>query len=505
MGANKNNSNNGGDDASPKIITEDKRVKMELLLETITKKCASSSHPILQKINHVTGSPDGGSKLRATVLSGGYTNYSYKVFVDDHPELIVFAKLCFEYALWNPDKTAHYDLQRTENEYKIMGTIASKTNGSVVAPIGCWDLEHEGQKMKIIVTEWSKGDEQFSNQFIDGAVDPRIAPKIAETIAALHSIKDFDPNFNEQVKPCMENLLEHMEDVTVEASKSQNPKDRTELYCATLGEDVIMAIINASIANYHKRDCLIHSDCHVFNILVEAKPSIEKLEFFGADGTMVLCDWEMAMAGPIGRDIGLAMSFPICCMIGHALVGHSDANESIEIYINTLIDSYLSKMRDAGKTEKEMASILRNIAGWCGWFCYLVFYVLDVQNCFPAESEETKRLHRDANGVLGMKLLRLAFDNEYVPASARLKDIRNTIETLVDDEVTCAQHAFAPRIHRMQPRKSSMLRAANRRLSDTEILHQAAESIKRFSITEDSQNIKRVTIAEDIANNELLQ
>ena len=41
------------------------------------------------------------------------TQYSYKVYVDKQPELCVFAKLSFEYALWNPDKTSHYDLQRT--------------------------------------------------------------------------------------------------------------------------------------------------------------------------------------------------------------------------------------------------------------------------------------------------------------------------------------------------------------------------------------------------------
>ena len=177
-----------------------------------------------------------------------------------------------------------------------MEKVSSKTHGSVVAPLGCWDLNHEGQKMKILVTEWSKGDEQLSNQFIDGAVDPRIAPKIAETVAALHTIEDFDPDFNQQVKPCMENLLEHMKSVAREASKSQDPKDRTESYCATLGEGVVMNIINALTANYHQRDCLIHSDCHAFNILVEAKPSIEELEAFGKNGTMVLCDWEMAMA-----------------------------------------------------------------------------------------------------------------------------------------------------------------------------------------------------------------
>ena len=176
-----------------------------------------------------------------------------------------------------------------------MESVSSKTPSSVVSPIGCWDILYQGQKMKILVTEWSKGDEQFSNQFIDGSVDPRIAPKIAATVATLHTIADFDPDFNEQVKPCMESLLAHMKDVAREASNSVVPKDRTELYCSTLGEKVVMKIVDANIANYHQRDCLIHSDCHAFNILVEAKPSIEKLEQY-AGGTMVLCDWEMAMA-----------------------------------------------------------------------------------------------------------------------------------------------------------------------------------------------------------------
>ena len=270
--------------------------KKTLLIDTIGKKCALSPSEILQQINHAVNVSGDGSKLEALVLSGGYTNYSYKVFVDKHPDLCIFAKLCFEFALWNPDRTAHYDLQRTENEYEIMKTILSKTPDCVVAPLACWDIEHEGQSMKLLVTEWSKGDEQFSNQFVDGVVDPRIASKIADTFATLHNIEDFDKNFNELVKPCMENLLEHMKNVAQEASRTQDPKDRTELYCTSLGEDVIMNIINANIANYHKRDCLIHSDAHTFNILVEAKPSIEELETFGPYGTMVLCDWEMAMA-----------------------------------------------------------------------------------------------------------------------------------------------------------------------------------------------------------------
>ena len=54
--------------------------------------------------------------------------------------------------------------------------------------------------------------------------------------------------------------------------------------------------MTASIDDFNKQDCLIHADAHVFNTLVEAKPFVDKLEEFGHNGTLVLCDWEMAMA-----------------------------------------------------------------------------------------------------------------------------------------------------------------------------------------------------------------
>jgi len=494
---------NDNSDNNDNAQVEDKILKKKLLLSTFAKECASSSHTVLQQINNAI---KNGSKLDATVLSGGYTNYSYKVFIVDKPELVVFAKLCFEFALWNPDKDAHYDLQRTSNEYEIMVTMSKLAPDSIVNPILLSDIEHEGQSMKLLVTEWSCADEQFCNQFIDGSVDPRIAPKLANTLA-------FDPSFNETVKPCMEALLENtMKKSAMEASKLDNPTDRIEAYCTSLGEEVMLKIMNASIADYHKRDCLIHADSHVFNTLVEAKPSIEHLERFGKEGTMVLVDWEMAMAGSIGQDVGKAIAFPIGCLIAHAMSGHKEANESIQAHINILIDTYFSRLREDGKTEDELASILKNIAGWCGWFQYIAFYLFreDPHNSqvhnFPVELVNKAHLC-DSIGVLSLKLMRLAYDDEYITKSASLEEVRKVFDYLIEDEVTRAQYVFASGTNKRQPRKSSMLRAANRRLSDTEMLFLAAESMKRLSLsmTEDT-NIKQVSISEVSENSaELLQ
>jgi len=78
-------------------FANDKNVKKTLLIETIGKECTTSDHEILQEINKAIGG-EGGT-LQAVVLSGGYTNYSYKVYIKEQPELCVFAKLSFEYAL----------------------------------------------------------------------------------------------------------------------------------------------------------------------------------------------------------------------------------------------------------------------------------------------------------------------------------------------------------------------------------------------------------------------
>jgi len=499
MGANDSDTVPDGDE-----FAQDKHIKKTLLIDTITKECASSSHNILQKINEAIGA---GGKLEATVLSGGYTNYSYKVYVDnDDPELQVFAKLSFEYALWNPDKSAHYDLKRTENEYEIMKTISSKSPGSVVEPLALLDLKHEDQNMKLLVTEWSKADEQFCNQFIDGSVDPRIAQKLADTLASLHTIQDFDPDFNIQIKRQLKNVVNDVIKKAMLKATCENPKDRTEMYCTSLSEDTITNIVNVSLSNYDKSDCLMHGDCHVFNTLVEAKPSVEKLKEFGPNGTTVLCDWELSLAGPIGQDVGFALSFPIGSMIAHALSGHSDAVDSIKQYTNALIDAYLARMMDGGKTTAELADILCNIIGWCGWFQYGVFYVQNVMvDFFPVETEGNKKQVHDAVGMLGLKLIRLSFDTEYIATWISSKMMRNFFSSFLEEEVTRAQYVFATWTSERLSRKSSMLRAANHRLSDASIYHLAAENVKRLSLAGSSEIIKRLSMAKDIETSELMQ
>lgn len=259
--------------------------------------------------------------------------------------------------------------------------------------------------------------------------------------------------------------------------------------------------MDAVITDYYKRDTLIHSEAHPFNILVEAKPSIEKLEQFGPNGTVVIDDWEMAMAGPIGKDLGLGLAYPIGCMIAHTLNGHNDeANPSIEAYINTLIDTYCSRMVEAGKTPEEVGGIMRNIIGWTGWFQFFTFFILGDVFPFPVESEASKTRLRDALGVLGFKLLRVSYDTNHVSRSASAEDIRKIFNDLRGEEVKRAQDVFAAGKLRRQPRKSSIWRSVIRRVSGTEMFYAAAEASLSNASTEITESIRRLSVSGEIGD-----
>lgn len=87
------------------------------------------------------------------------------------------------------------------------------------------------------------------------------------------------------------------------------------------------------------------------------------------------------MAGPMGRDVGLALSFPIACYVAHALDGEVAA--SIFEYITLLIDCYLDKMEDAGVTGSKKATLYRNIIRGAGgsrlWHCTGRSYTILIQ------------------------------------------------------------------------------------------------------------------------------
>ncbi len=85
---------------------------------------------------------------------------------------------------------------------------------------------------------------------------------------------------------------------------------------------------------------------------------------------------------------------------------------------------------------------------------------------------------------LNLKFMRLGFDTDYVPESAEAFDVREQFDSLVKEEVENAKQSFASRGQKkMQSRMSSMLRAMDRRLSNTEMFYLAHQSMRRFSVS----------------------
>ncbi|KAL7449329.1 hypothetical protein ACHAWC_001394, partial [Mediolabrus comicus] len=373
-----------------------------------------STIPIFREIYQAIESNDD-SELKADVLTGGVTNYSYKLYVTNCPELCLFAKLSFAYAAWNPDRSAHFDLQRTSNEYEIMKTFSKIKPECVVAPLACYDIEQDGQKMKLLVTEYSKADEQFANQHIEGSVDIRLAPKLADMLAAIHNMQGIDPTFNDQCKLNVAGLNEQILEYVKETCSSTTPKDRTERYMVETG----------------------------------------------------------------GLDVGVCLSYPIMCMMVHARNGYTDAVLSIKTYAATLLDCYEQRMLEAGKTSEEMSDIMRHVVGWCGCFFFQVFYYLRVfLDTLPVNSEDDREFIRDTMGALGLKMIRVCYDNNFCTERSSSVEVRRVFMSLLEEEVSRIAQSRSPGMRKtaMQPRRLSSLRASNRRVSDACISSMAFSS-----------------------------
>ena len=108
---------------------------------------------------------------------------------------------------------------------------------------------------------------------------------------------------------------------------------------------------------------------------------------------------------------------------------------------------------------------------------------------FPCEGAGDKQYVKDAMGVLGLKLLRLSYDTDYFPTGATTEQVKKMFLSLVEEEVTETARKRHMNRRRRQPRKSSILRATNRRVSDAMLNFSAADEVARLynrelSITE---------------------
>ena len=464
-------------------MNKDKEVKKEILIDLVASYCNENSE--FEDFRAIGKAIKVDDKLTAKVVSGGVTNYSYKVFLEGDPNgaPCFFAKIAFPYALWNPDRSVHYDVARTANEFKIMKRFKEMLgeDAPVATPYLCVDVEDTG--MKILVVEWtSNADEQWANQFIDGEVDHRVIPKLAKAIAALNLAPlddEFDPMFNDNVRPCMRTMFGLTKQIFGQVIEGDETLDSCVTYMKAMGQEKYNALIDGLDELYMTRECINHSDTQCFNLLVEKKPSIDKLQAFGDNGDLVICDWEMSMAGPHGRDAGIVQCWPVACALTHAAHGHKEAAYDILECCVEFWDEYAKVfVEQGGKDAAFMTKTFRSSMGWNAKYLYIAMYQMGLlSENLPTDdlSEEMKILGKGSLGLTGIKFFEYAFGNK--EPDLGLEELRARFRGIIVCEIEVLLKCASK--YKARPRRASVLRAQGRRVSDAMAFDEVA---RRFSI-----------------------
>ena len=489
----------------PKVVA-DRQNKLELVLEYVSKNCtADSPHQDIRTIHAALAT--GGDRLVGKIISGGYTNYSYQLYLANSPITKLFSKVCFEYALWCPgDEKKYYDLDRQTCEFILMERF-SKSLGTdeesspVVTPYLLLDVANPDAdekddcpagNLRILVSEWaSSTDEQWVNQFIDGDVDRRVLPKLATAIAKISLTKVNDPTeFNKgmltglremwsEFSPLYDKFFEEEEE-----GETNNANDICRKYLKQhMGKEQFNFIQETMHKYENSKECLVHDDTHVFNILVEAKSDGQ--QSFGENGDFVLCDWEMAHTSCHGLDLGLLFYVPIACAYIHAALGSDDKAKDIISCLNEVWDVYAAYMvEEGGKDSEFLANTFMNVIGFTGMRMFCVLYALKAQieylNNGDLTEEEMGRVVSYV-GLTGIQFQEYGFvSGRQQTQNVDLDHARGffnshkkaMLGTVANDDTLNRRRKMLATVTTsasLQRRRSSLLRQTGRRVSDASL------------------------------------
>ena len=273
-----------------------------------------------------------------------------------------------------------------------------------------------------------------------------------------------DPDFNSDCRDCMINIFPDMKQVILKKIESPSDDDdrnnsRATKLAKELGVDYCNTIFEACTNNYRSREITCHSDLHAFNILVERKPDVQHLENFGPNGTVVICDWEMAMCGPIGLDVGRIYSIPVASILAHAVSGNEDAVQGLREFLSEFWIIYSSAMKSAGKDEDFLCKSYRNAMAFLGWKL-LGIYTFDWFVPFLPVNENDVEAFKDSLCVVSLKLMRWGFAGYEEGLS--VAELQSRLHRTIDEELSIIQSQK----RRTRGRRSSVLRETNRRVSD---------------------------------------
>lgn len=412
--------------AADDALAREREEKKRIVIDAIAARCREpSDFEDVREFGRALLEAEGDDGLELEVLSGGETNFSYKVSLKQNPSKSVFAKISFSYALWNPDKSVLYDLERVENEFLAMNRFAGIMGGfgdddggdegkakpppPVARPYFCVDVM-EGEA-KLLVTEWSSADVQFSNQFMNGRVDIRVIDGVARALAELN-LTPVDDGWNEGCRACFQSL--HPQFKQIFRQFVELPTDQIDAcaaYCKDTGLKDLEAMVDEMDAEYmNVRQVYNHNDTKLFNILVEEQPSVDT---FGERGSFALCDWEMSIKGKSGKDIGIFWAWPVACIMCHAVQGHKAEAYHILDTCMRFWDEYVKVLVvKGGKDEDYLVDAFKGALG--GHFLYLLFgfYALGInKEDLPIEGvpDDLAAEAKGAMGLAGLKTGEVAY------------------------------------------------------------------------------------------------
>jgi hypothetical protein len=168
----------------------------------------------------------------------------------------------------------------------------------VVQPSYLKDIDEHS---KLLITEWALMVMNNNGRInlLMVLLIKRVLSKLAKAIAILNcNVKIDDPMFNDNARPCLVSSFVHnLEQFLINPIQSYNNDNNGTNIDGSI-EYSIQNNINSNEFNFmidaieneyiNERNTLIHNDArHVFNLLVEKKPSIGTLEKFGPTGNIV--------------------------------------------------------------------------------------------------------------------------------------------------------------------------------------------------------------------------
>jgi hypothetical protein len=138
-------------------------------------------------------------------------------------------------------------------------------------------------------------------------------------------------------------------------------------------------------------------------------------------------------------------------------------------------EAYANELQTSGEKDEEfIRKTYQNTIAWCGWFLFLVYYILKSQVSFlPLENSKDVDTLLESTGVIGLQCLQWG----YMPTeNLSVVELRAKLRALIEYEIGRTKKPASI----LRRRRPSMLRASGRRVSDG-ALHFSSTKSRRES------------------------